>query len=117
MGMTIKFLKYNPKGFKRLKNRWRKSIGIDSKIRKRKKGLPKMPKIGYGSPIIFKSSNSKGLGASLITRVDYLRFFSLEKSFLNVLISKKLSKKSRKVIYSNMYTNYFWYSLYGCRLK
>merc|ERR1711937_464810 len=107
MGMSIKFLRYNPKRFKRLKYRWRKSIGIDSKIRKRKKGLPKTPKIGYGSPKIFKSSNSMRLGASFISRLDYLRFFSLEKSFLNLLISKKLSIKSRKIIYSNVYSKYF----------
>ncbi|MEM2936791.1 MAG: 50S ribosomal protein L32e [Candidatus Bathyarchaeia archaeon] len=36
--------------YKRLKTGWRSSRGIDSKMRKRVKGWPKSPGIGYRSP-------------------------------------------------------------------
>lgn len=46
---TNRFKRHQSDRFKRVSTSWRKPTGIDSCIRRRFKGTPAMPKIGYGS--------------------------------------------------------------------
>mmetsp|Transcript_12062 Transcript_12062/g.16726 ORF Transcript_12062/g.16726 Transcript_12062/m.16726 type:complete len:110 (-) Transcript_12062:56-385(-) len=96
--MGNSFLKHNSKSLIRIKKKWRKPIGIDSKIRKRTKGSPKTPKIGYGSSKKLKSLNANGLKSIHVFNLDDLKsLIVLRKSFMFCL-SKNISTKNKRLM-------------------
>jgi large subunit ribosomal protein L32e len=52
--------------YKRVKERWRRARGIDSKTRKKKKGWPISPSIGFRSPKRVRYESSAGKNEVLI---------------------------------------------------
>ena len=46
---TIKFKRHQSDRYHKLKENWRKPKGIDNRMRRKFKGMTRMPKIGYGS--------------------------------------------------------------------
>ncbi|ABA27180.1 ribosomal protein L32 (nucleomorph) [Bigelowiella natans] len=96
--MGKSFLKHNSKSLIRIKKKWRKPIGIDSKIRKRTKGAPKTPKIGYGSSKRIKSLNATGLKTIHVFNLNDIKSSIILKRSYSYCLSKNISLKNKKLI-------------------
>lgn len=81
---------------KRLKDRWRKSRGTHSKMRKKIKGRPKMPNIGYKKPEEVRGLHPSGYFPVLVHNTRDLERVNPEKEA--ALIGKIGKKKRQKVI-------------------
>lgn len=58
--------------YKRLDTGWRRPKGIDSMIRKREKSQPKMPRIGYRSPVKLRDYHPSGMREVLVHNLQEL---------------------------------------------
>jgi large subunit ribosomal protein L32e len=67
-----KFRRVESWRYNRVKERWRKARGIDSKTRKKKAGWPKSPRIGYRSPKKIRYQTNLGKEEILIYSPDDL---------------------------------------------
>ncbi len=59
--------------YKRVKKSWRKSRGIDSKMRKKVKGWPRSPEVGYRSPKETRGLHPSGYEEVVVRNVDDVR--------------------------------------------
>lgn len=66
------FIRYESWRYKRVKPNWRKPKGIDSKVRKKKKGWIKMPDIGYRSPKAVRGLHPSGFEEVIVYRPEDL---------------------------------------------
>ena len=55
-----KFRRYESWRYKRVSPAWRRPRGIDSAMREKRKGLPKMPNIGYRNPKLVRYYHPSG---------------------------------------------------------
>lgn len=60
------FIRQESWKYVRLKENWRRPRGIDSKMRLKKKGRPKMPNIGYRTPRIIRGLHPSGFKEILV---------------------------------------------------
>ncbi len=67
-----KFKRPESTRYKRLKTGWRRPKGIDSMVRKREKGHPKMPRIGYRSPSKLRDYHPSGMKEVLVHNLQEL---------------------------------------------
>ena len=58
--------------YKRVSQIWRKPDGVDSKMRKHKKGWPKSVEVGYRGPRVSRGLHPSGYDEVLVRTVDYL---------------------------------------------
>lgn len=63
----------------RLKKKWRRPRGSDSKIRVNKKGYPRKIKIGFKGPKLVRNLDSQGLNKILIKTIDDLKSIKKDK--------------------------------------
>ena len=82
--------------YKRVKENWRKPKGIDSHMRKRKKGWPKLVKIGYGGPRAARYLHPSGYYDILVHNVTELGKLDHNKDAAR--IASGVGKKKRKEI-------------------
>jgi large subunit ribosomal protein L32e len=59
--------------YKRVNESWRRPRGIDSKMRKKVKGWPKSPKVGYRSPKETRGLHPSGYDEVLVRNMDDVR--------------------------------------------
>jgi large subunit ribosomal protein L32e len=59
--------------YKRVNESWRRPRGIDSKMRKKVKGWPKSPKVGYRSPKETRGLHPSGYEEVLVRNMDDVR--------------------------------------------
>ncbi|MEM7825643.1 MAG: 50S ribosomal protein L32e [Candidatus Aenigmatarchaeota archaeon] len=89
-----KFLRSGWKAYKRLRKvKWRKARGIHSKIRRKEKGKPKMPNIGYGAPKELKYLHPSRFKEVLVYNVKDLEKIDSEKEAIK--IAHTVGKKKR----------------------
>jgi len=55
-----RFLRQTVHGYKRLKKKWVRPEGTQSKMREERKGKPAMPKVGYKSPAAWRGMHPSG---------------------------------------------------------
>jgi large subunit ribosomal protein L32e len=67
-----KFVQPESWRYKRVKENWRKPRGIDSKVRKKVKGWPRSPRVGYRSSKEIRGLHPSGYEEIRVQRVDDL---------------------------------------------
>ncbi|MBD3164889.1 50S ribosomal protein L32e [Candidatus Woesearchaeota archaeon] len=77
----------------RLKKKWRKPRGIDSKIRLNLKGYRKSVEPGYGSPKEVRHLHNSGLEPLIVYGMGDIKNIDKEKQ--GIVLSKKLGNKKR----------------------
>ncbi len=94
------FIRFNPSNLKRIKESWRKPKGGDSKVRKKKKGKPRMPSIGFRSPKKVRGLLRDGTKPILIHNIKDLEKIEKEnkKEEVSIIIAATVGKKKRKEI-------------------
>lgn len=65
--------------YKRVKPNWRRPKGIDSKMRRHKKGWPKIVRIGYRGPKVARYLHPSGYYDKLVHNVNELKNLDSEK--------------------------------------
>ncbi len=85
---------YGP--IKRVKNRWRKPRGIDSKARVKKNFAGAEPTIGYGNPEELRGIRASGKRAVLVSNMNELNAIIGNKSDnIEITLASALSRKKR----------------------
>ncbi|MCD6514461.1 MAG: 50S ribosomal protein L32e [Candidatus Odinarchaeota archaeon] len=79
-----KFIRQESWRYKRVHPEWRRPRGIDSKMAEKRKGWPKMPQIGYGSPKLVRHYHPSGRPEVLIHNVKELESLDPEKVVLRI---------------------------------
>ncbi len=69
-GKKPKFRRQESWRYKRVSEVWRKPTGIDSKMRRKKKGWPKSAEVGYRGPRVARGLHPSGYVEVLIRTVD-----------------------------------------------
>ncbi|OAF69603.1 50S ribosomal protein L32e [Intoshia linei] len=92
------FKRYQCTNFKRVRPSWRKPHGIDSKLRKRFKGTPKQPKIGYGTDKRHRHICPDGFKHFLIHNVKELEPLMMNSKTYAAVIASNVSSLKRKSI-------------------
>lgn len=82
--------------YKKLGNKWRKPKGRTSKMRRREKGKPKMPNVGYGSPKEGKGLHPSGYEDILICNIRELE--RLDPSTQAGRISSTVGKRKKELM-------------------
>lgn len=88
-----KFIRQGGKSLKRLKKKWRKPRGSQSKLRKYKKSRGFMPHPGYGSSRLIKGLHPSGLEDVLIYNQHELEKLNPEKQACRIASSVGKKKK------------------------
>lgn len=102
----LKIVKKHPQKFKRhqsdrynkLKTTWRRPKGIDNRVRRKFKGVQKMPKIGYGSNKKTRFMLRNGYFKVQIHNVRDLETIMMQNDKYACEISRGVSTKKRKMI-------------------
>jgi len=90
------FIRQESWRYVRIKENWRRPRGIDSKMRLKKKGYPKMPDIGYGSPKLVRGLHPSGFREVLVYNPSQLD--NLDPSREAIRIAHSVGKKKRMEI-------------------
>ena len=90
------FKAYESWRYKRVKSRWRKAQGIDSNVRKKKKGVIKSPNIGYRGPKKVRGLHPTGLEEVLIQNIADLENINRKKQIIK--IASTIGAKKRRII-------------------
>jgi large subunit ribosomal protein L32e len=83
-GKKPTFVAYESWRYKRIKRRWRAPKGIDNIVRHKRKGVPKSPSIGYGSPKKVKGLHPSGFEEVLVYNVKDLDKIDPEKQAIRI---------------------------------
>lgn len=78
---------------KRLKDRWRKSRGSDSKMGQKKRGYRVSVSVGYGAPKAIYGLNKNGLKGVLIHSIKEID--GIKKGRESIIIAKGIGLKKR----------------------
>ena len=90
------FIRQESWRYVRIKPRWRRPRGIDSKMRLKKKGKPKLPNIGYKSPELVRGIHPSGFREKLVYNVKDLE--GIDPAKVAVRIGGSVGKRKRMEI-------------------
>ena len=95
---TLKFNRFQSDTFMRVDSSWRKPKGIDGGQRRRFRGYPLMPSIGYGSDKKTRNLLPNGFYKYLVKTADELDLLMMHNRKYCAEIAKSVSKKKREEI-------------------
>ena len=93
---TKKFTRHQSDRYGKLKRNWRKPKGIDNRVRRRFKGMYKMPNIGYGSAKSTKHMLPNGFRKVLVHNIKELEVLMMQNKKFCAEIAHGVSAKNRK---------------------
>ena len=83
-GKKPTFTAYESWRYRRIKKRWRAPKGIDNIVRHKRKGVPKSPSIGYGSPKKVRGLHPSGFEEVIVYNVKDLDKIDPEKQAIRI---------------------------------
>nr|ACO10631.1 60S ribosomal protein L32 [Caligus rogercresseyi]ACO11035.1 60S ribosomal protein L32 [Caligus rogercresseyi] len=95
---TKKFIRHQSDRYVCVKQSWRKPKGIDNRVRRRFKGMYKMPNIGYGSAKATKHMLPNGFRKVVVNNVKELEVLMMQNKKFCAEIAHAVSAKKRKTI-------------------
>nr|ADD24158.1 60S ribosomal protein L32 [Lepeophtheirus salmonis] len=95
---TKKFIRHQSDRYVCVKQSWRKPKGIDNRVRRRFKGMHKMPNIGYGSAKSTKHMLPNGFRKVVVNNIKELEVLMMQNKKFCAEIAHSVSAKKRKTI-------------------
>jgi len=93
-----KFTRHQSDRYDKVKRNWRKPKGIDNRVRRKFKGMYKMPNIGYGSSSVTRHMMPTGFKKVLIHNVKELEVLMMSNKTYCAEIARGVSSKNRKTL-------------------
>lgn len=91
-----RFFRQNVHNYKRLKKKWRKPTGSQSKMRKRKAGKPAMPRVGFRASKAWRGLHPSGKREFFVRNVKDLE--KANSSTQAIRISAAIGEKKKEEI-------------------
>lgn len=91
-----KFKRQRSSRYKRVEDSWRKPRGMDSKIRKEKKGKPPLVKVGYRKPESQRGVHPSGYREVLVKNSEEVK--EVDPGTQAIRIGSRVGKRKRKKI-------------------
>merc|ERR1719483_1481240 len=82
----------------KVKRNWRRPKGIDNRVRRKFKGMYKMPNIGYGSSAVTRHMMPTGFKKVLIHNIKELEGLMMSNKTYCAEIARGVSAKNRKTL-------------------
>merc|ERR1712110_833350 len=82
----------------KLKRNWRRPKGIDNRVRRKFKGMYKMPNIGYGSNSATRHILPSGFKKVLVHNLKELEVLMMQNKTYCAEIARGVSSKNRKTL-------------------
>merc|ERR1711953_878965 len=95
---TKRFIRHQSDRYDKVKSNWRKPKGIDNRVRRRFKGMYKMPNIGYGSAKNTRHMLPTGFKKVLVNNIKELEVLMMQNKKFCAEIARGVSAKNRKTI-------------------
>merc|ERR1712217_993597 len=95
---TKKFTRHQSDRYDKLKRNWRRPKGIDNRVRRKFKGMYKMPNIGYGSAASTRHMLPSGFKKVLVHNVKELEVLMMTNKTFCAEIARGVSAKNRKTL-------------------
>nr|ALS04380.1 60S ribosomal protein L32 [Acartia pacifica]ALS04381.1 60S ribosomal protein L32 [Acartia pacifica]ALS04382.1 60S ribosomal protein L32 [Acartia pacifica]ALS04383.1 60S ribosomal protein L32 [Acartia pacifica] len=95
---TKRFIRHQSDRYIKLKPNWRKPKGIDNRVRRKFRGMYKMPGIGYGSAKATKHMLPTGFRKVLVHNVKELEVLMMQNKKFCAEIAHGVSAKNRKTL-------------------
>mmetsp|Transcript_17179 Transcript_17179/g.28737 ORF Transcript_17179/g.28737 Transcript_17179/m.28737 type:complete len:136 (+) Transcript_17179:32-439(+) len=95
---TKSFERHHYQRFKKLGNTWRKSKGIDSRVRRRFKGTIPQPSIGYGSDKATRNLLPNGFYKFVVNNPKELEMLMMHNRKYCAEVAHSVSSRVRKLI-------------------
>merc|ERR1711983_14703 len=95
---TKRFKRHQSDRYIKLKPNWRKPKGIDNRVRRKFRGMYKMPNIGYGSDKRTKHMLPNGFRKVLVHNLKELEVLMMQNKSFCAEIAHGVSAKKRKTL-------------------
>jgi large subunit ribosomal protein L32e len=95
---TKRFIRHQSDRYDKLKQNWRRPKGIDNRVRRKFRGMYKLPGIGYGSAKSTKHMLPTGFRKVLVHNLKELEVLMMQNKKFCAEIAHGVSSKNRKAL-------------------
>nr|ALS05193.1 60S ribosomal protein L32 [Tortanus dextrilobatus] len=95
---TKKFIRHQSDRYDKVKQSWRRPKGIDNRVRRKFRGMYKLPGIGYGSNKATKHMLPNGFRKVLVNNLKELEVLMMQNQKFCAEIAHGVSSENRKAL-------------------